>query len=42
MQQKPKKEDVFSDDEPKIVKVAKPKLLKTKAVVKKKMKIVAL
>ena len=26
-QKKPKEEDIFSDDEPKIVKVAKPKLL---------------
>ncbi len=28
--QKPKQEDVFSDDEPKIVTVAKPKLLNLK------------
>ena len=36
-QKKPKEEDIFSDDEPKIVKVAKPKLLVKKVVVKKKV-----
>ena len=36
MQNKPKEEDVFSDDEPKIAMIAKPKLQLKKMVVKKK------
>jgi hypothetical protein len=37
MQNKPKEEDVFSDDEPKIAMIAKPKLQVKKVVVKKKI-----
>ena len=36
MQNKPKEEDIFSDDEPKIAMIAKPKLQLKKVVVKKK------
>ena len=37
MQNKPKEEDIFSDDEPKIAMIAKPKLQLKKVVVKKKI-----
>ena len=37
MQNKPKEEDIFSDDEPKIAMIAKPKLQVKKVVVKKKI-----
>ena len=40
--QNKQKEDIFSDDEPNIALIAKPKLQVTKVVVKKKLKIAAL